>query len=206
MRYGAKPVRGFLTQTAAPATPIVSTTEAKAHLRVDASDEDTLIDALVQAATDHLDADNGILGRALISQTWAYSLPDTPDGEWLSLPLPRVQSIASITYYDKDNAQQTFAAESYRLAATDQDATVQLAATASWPVTYDRADAMTVSFVTGYGDAASDVPQALRQAALLLVGHFYENRQQVVTGKTATSLPFAVEHLIAPYRVARAQF
>jgi uncharacterized phiE125 gp8 family phage protein len=206
MRYGARPVRGYLTRTAAPSAPLLTTAEAKEHVRVEVSDDDALISALVQAATDHLDADNGILGRALISQTMAYTLPDTPGSEWLSLPVPRVQSITSITYYDADNAQQTFPAESYRLAATDQDATVQLSAGASWPVVYDRADAITVTYVTGYGDAASDVPQALRQAALLLVGHWYENREQSVIGTITATLPFAVEHLIAPYRVARAQF
>ena len=47
--------------------PLLTTAEAKAHCRVDTSDDDTLIASLVKAATAHLDGWSGILGRCLVS-------------------------------------------------------------------------------------------------------------------------------------------
>ena len=43
------------------------------------------------------------------------------------------------------------------------------------------------------------VPEPLKQAALMLIGHLYENRQEVVVGKLASELPKASEFLAAPY-------
>ncbi|MEI7247978.1 head-tail connector protein [Pectobacterium carotovorum] len=38
-------------------------------------------------------------------------------------------------------------------------------------------------------------------AMLLLIGHWYENRETVVIGQTAQAIPFAVESLLQPYRI-----
>lgn len=192
----------FLTRVTAPAVPLISTADAKAHLRVDFADDDDLIDGLVQAANDLLDGEVGILGRALITQTWSLTLAKVPQGWTLQLPIPRVQSVSSITYYDTDNASQTFAASEYRLVSTDEYGLVELALNATWPALYTRADAMTVEFVTGYGDAASDVPQPIVQAALLLVSHWYEMRG-AATDKTMAALPMGVQALLMNYRLVR---
>jgi uncharacterized phiE125 gp8 family phage protein len=54
----------------------------------------------------------------------------------------------------------------------------------------------------GYGDASVDVPEALRQAIRLLVGHWYDNRGVVAPGTTqAVAMPETVAALIAPYRM-----
>jgi uncharacterized phiE125 gp8 family phage protein len=54
----------------------------------------------------------------------------------------------------------------------------------------------------GYGDAATDVPEALRQAIRLLAAHWYENRGLVITGVAqVAALPSTVAALIAPYRM-----
>jgi hypothetical protein len=49
-----------------PNKSVLTHDEAKAHLRVD----DTLITALIAAATARLDGRDGILGRCLRSETW----------------------------------------------------------------------------------------------------------------------------------------
>ena len=54
--------------------------------------------------------------------------------------------------------------------------------------------------VVGYGDAAVDVPEPLRQAIRLLIAHWYENRGLAALG-TVTVLPTTVAALIAPYRM-----
>jgi uncharacterized phiE125 gp8 family phage protein len=63
-----------------PVAAPVSLAEAKAHLRVDFDDEDALISGLIDAATQHLDGWSGVLGRALMPQTWEMSLDRFPAG------------------------------------------------------------------------------------------------------------------------------
>jgi uncharacterized phiE125 gp8 family phage protein len=54
--------------------------------------------------------------------------------------------------------------------------------------------------VAGYGGSHT-VPEPIKQAILLLVGAWFENREAVLTGTIVATLPFAVDALLAPYRV-----
>src|SRR5690348_16556758 len=93
-----------------PATEPVSLAEAKAHLRVTASDEDALISALIIAAREAAEHE---LGRALITQTWEKTLDLFPDA--IELTNPPVQSVASVQYLDIDGVEQTLSSVSYTL-------------------------------------------------------------------------------------------
>ena len=53
----------------------------------------------------------------------------------------------------------------------------------------------------GFGDAAADLPEPLRQAIRLLVAHWYENRGLVAAADKSTVLPSTVAALISSYRV-----
>lgn len=201
-----------------PAATPVSVAEAKAHLRVDHSDDDALIEALVQAATDHLDGWSGILGRALVTQTWRVDLSRFPRCDVLRLPLSPIQSISSIAYWDALNTDQTFAAQNYSLHADARGALIALASSASWPGLYTRADAVRVTFVAGYG-APADVPAPIKQAILLSVGHMYPmtrdlslsrvdvtgvgSKTWVVSETAGKVISAAADALLAPYRVLR---
>lgn len=192
-----------LTRTSAPATTPVSLAEAKAHLRVSSDAEDDLITALIQAATDRVDGRNGITNRALVTQTWEYTLDEFPvsDSAYIILPLPPVQSISLITYIDSEGAEQTLSSDTYNLDNTIDPARVYLSYNQSWPSTQGIENAVTVTFVCGYG-SASDVPGALKQAILLTVGHLYTNRENVAHSETY-EVPQTAEYLIDPYRVVR---
>ncbi|MNQ91198.1 Phage gp6-like head-tail connector protein [compost metagenome] len=50
------------------------------------------------------------------------------------------------------------------------------------------------------GEEGQPLTPALKLAALLLIGHWYTNREAVVTGTIATTLPLAYDSLIHPYR------
>ncbi|MCU5775226.1 head-tail connector protein [Winslowiella arboricola] len=41
----------------------------------------------------------------------------------------------------------------------------------------------------------------IRAAMLLLIGHWYSNREAVVIGQATSEVPFAVEALLQPYRI-----
>lgn len=193
-------------RTIAPATDPVLLAEAKAHLRVTHDLENDLIAALIDAAVSNIDGWSGILGRCIIAQTWAvdadsfvplttFPPPTYADIASMRLPFPDVQSVV-VTYYDTANAQQTFAGSNYYLANRPDGTFLVLASTASWPSVYSRPDAVRVTMVCGL----ATVPVAIKQAILLMVGHWYANREASVIGVTVADLPLAVDALLAPYR------
>jgi uncharacterized phiE125 gp8 family phage protein len=188
----------FVTRTVDPTAELVTLAEAKAHLRVDFDDDDGLISGLVAAAAGYLDGPDGILGRALLPQTLALTLADAPPGDtWL--PCGPVTSVTSVTYYDLDNAPQTFSDSDYSL--IEGIDTVTLEPLATWPSTFARLDAFTITYEAG----DSTVPAAIRQAALLLVGLWYEQRE-AATDKSFAALPMGVRMLLLPYRRAKDLF
>ena len=187
------------SRTLAPAETPVSVGEAKDHLRVDAADEDALIARLIAAATAHFDGWAGVLGRALVTQTWAATYPRLASP--LALPLAPVASVASVTYADATGATQTLAADQWRLIGRADVAVIEVAEGVTWPQTAERSDAVTVTFTAGYG-GASDVPEALRHAILMAVHDLYDHRGEAVIGGGVRRVPLGVEALAAPYRRA----
>jgi uncharacterized phiE125 gp8 family phage protein len=192
-----KPVR-----TVAPTIEPISVAEARRHLRVDDTDQDELIAGLIAAAAAYLDGHSGILGRSLVNQTWAQKYPQFPSGAVLGLALAPVQSITSVTYYDAANAAQILSSDVYTLLEDVLGPFVTLQADQSWPSTYCREDAVTVTFVAGYGATATSVPAPIRQAMLLMIGAWFENREQTVIGVGVQELPqsVAINALLTPYR------
>lgn len=183
-----------------PSVPLVSLSEAKLHLRVDSDDDDDLIEALVAAAVSYLDGWSGTLGRCLVSQTWKESFSAFPSCTRLRLRLVPVGSITSVVYRDSSNVEQTLSSSLYSGPLLDaHGAYLALDDDEVWPDTYDRDDAVTVTYVAGYGAAASDVPQAIRQAALLMIGHWYENREAVAAG-IIVEVPLGATFLLNPFR------
>jgi uncharacterized phiE125 gp8 family phage protein len=193
---------GFLGRVTAPATRIISTADAKRHCRIEHDDDDAEISSFVAAVEGHLDAQNGILGRALITQTWRLNLNGAPSGNILRLAFPPVQSVTEIKYIDASGVEQTFAASNYRVILAGDDPFIELVNGASWPTVQNRSGALWVNFVAGYGDSASDVPADLITAAKMLLGHLYENREAVQDGR-ASSVPFSFEAMASPFRVDR---
>lgn len=59
-----------------------------------------------------------------------------------------------------------------------------------------------ISFSTYYDDAtqAYSVPGPLKHAIRMLAASFYENREDVIVGISAESVPHGVHDLIAPFR------
>lgn len=181
----------------APAATPISATEAKAHLRVDHSDEDTLISSLIDAAVAYLDA-RGVLGRAMVTQSWAEWVSNAPGH--VRLTVGPFQSLTSVEYYDTDNALQTATLGNFETWLDGDFVRVKPKSGQSWPNAYSRPDAIKITYVAGFGDAGSDVPQGIRQALLLLVGHWYENRIAASDAKLQ-EIPLAVDALIGAERV-----
>lgn len=196
-----RPIVGSLkpVRTIAPSGTPVSLEEIKAHCRVDGTDSDTVLTGLLNAAVSHLDGYSGILGRCMVEQSWRVDLADWPTGGLIRLPFPDVTAITSVKYFDADNVERTVDSASYQRVEDALGSLVRLVDDYSTPSVYDdRLDAVQVTFVAGFGNAAA-VPAALKVAIMLLVSHWNENREAVVAGGVS-ELPFAVNALVSPFR------
>lgn len=183
-------------RVAAAETTPVSLEEVKAHLRIDHPDQDAVIVALITAATAHLDGWTGVLGRALVAQTWRMAMDAFP-GDTITIPLGPVTSVESIKYTDTAGAEQTVPTADYEVDLYPVEARICVGDN-GWPSTDDVVNAVRVEWVAGYA-TADDVPDDLKNAILLLVGHWYEHRE-AATMSPATEIPMGVPALIAPYR------
>lgn len=190
-----------LTTTSRTVAGVISTADAKAHLRVDHSDEDSLIDRLVLASIEAIESK---IGASMVPQTLTLVVPRFPTtcGHF-ALPGSPVRSITSITYVDSDGTNQVVAGSLYVTDGNAHPGRVYLADRDSSPWPTDlaaRDDAVRIIYEAGPA-TVNDVNDALIAAALLMIGHLYENRQAVVTGTIATELPEAVDALIARHKI-----
>lgn len=171
--------------------------EAKGHLRVTATDEDSLINSLISAARNW--AEN-FTQRALITQTWDYKLDAFADE--MEIPLPPLQSVISVKYIDTNGAEQTLASTEYTVDTAAERGLVRLAYDKSWPSTRTQANAVTIRFVAGYA-GASAVPGPIKAACLLMLGELYARRETAIVGAPITTVPVSAEYLLWPYRSLR---
>lgn len=183
----------------APAVEPIALADAKTHLRVDATAEDTLITSLIVAARQH--AEN-VTQRGLITQAWDLQLDAWPNGDEIRIPLPPLQSITSVKYYDTAGTEYTMTASDYIVDTKSEPGRIVLAYGKSWPSTTLRpAAGVLVRFVAGYGAAAANVPDAIIAALKLHIGHLHEHREAVNVGNIVNELPLAYDALLWPYRV-----
>jgi len=188
-----------LTLVTGPEREPVSMVEARDRCRVDTDVEDAYINTLITVARRTVEF---IRNEALVTQTWNLLLDTWPEGDTLRIPNPPLQSVSSITYKDTDGDESTFAAAKYIVDTDKVPGAVVLAHGESWPGTalYPTSP-ITVQFVAGYGDTANDVPEEVRQAMLLMIGHWYENREEVAVGRSAVvraeEIPLGARFLLA---------
>lgn len=195
-------------------TEPITLTEARKHLRIEPfgyplkHPDDTYIDSLITVAREWCEQ---YTGRALATQTIVAAANEFPSmssdyDKSLNLPLFPVQSVTSIQYLNTVGVLTTMPSTDYYV---DQySGKIFLQVGKSWPETADREDAVTVTYVAGYtnNEAVNSypLPSPIKAAMLLLIGNYYENRQEDnVSGTKATynSLPMGVKNLLQSYRL-----
>ncbi len=196
---------GLVVTTPPTAEPITSD-EAKLHLKVDDGADDSLISALIVAARRWCEER---LGQQLLTATFTLTIDHFPsygcgpahlwEGGLIELPKPPLISVShaspitSVKYYDAANAQQTLDPSKYDVDPTTKPGRLRPSFNNPWPITYRRMGAVEIVYTAGYG-AAADVPQTIKQAMLLLIGHWYESRQAV--GTVTKSIEFTIDALL----------
>jgi len=179
--------------TTAPDVEPILLADAKVHLRVDGTDEDTLIDILITAAREMVEKRTN---RSLITQTRTVKMDYFPLSDTILLPHGPVQDVTHVKYYDEDEVLQTLSDTLYWV-DVDSDIARIVVKDDGWPETEDMPNAVQLEYEAGDGDAGSDVPKPLVQAMYLILGHLYENREQV--GEIRHELPFGAEILMSNY-------
>lgn len=184
-----------LTLITAPASTPVSLAELKAHCRVHADDTsyNTELQLYLDAAVSHLDGKNGILQHCIVSQTWDLTLDAFADN--IEIPLAPVQSVTYVKYYDSAGDLQTLSSDYYTVDTSSLTQWIVRNEDYTYPSPLDAVNVVIVRFVAGY----STVPVALKQAILLLAGHWFAHRE-AVSPTPMTDVPLAVEALVAPYK------
>lgn len=184
-----------------PTTEPLSLTEAKLHLRVTAADEDDLITALITVAREWCEH---YQNRAYLTQTWDLTLdawPSKPRATWIEIPLPPLQSVTSLTYLDSAGVSATMAAADYIVDTASEPGRLALGYGENWPtVTLRPVAAITVRFVAGHL-ASGLVPASVKQAMKLLIGHWFENREAILTGSISEQLELTVSALLGHGRI-----
>lgn len=145
---------------------VISTEDAKGHLRIDGSEEDSLIDGYVMAAQKMAEH---YTSTAIGSQTLELALDEFPS-EAVQLPGGEVTSVVSVKYLDESNVEQTLDAENYVLDDYSRPCLVRLTLGNVWPNTLAYANAIKIRYVVG------DLPGAVRTALLLIIAQLYSNR------------------------------
>lgn len=214
-------MRYRLSLVAGPASEPVTTAEAKAHLRVTTSTDDSYIATLITVARQNAEK---FTRRAFITQTWIMYMDRFPEN-WLSrhlwegvrdgainqmyegasiiIPLAPLQSITSIKVYDEDDQSTTMDPTTYQVSAYSGEIAPNGRVTprngAVWPLATRFVDGVEVTYVAGYGASAASVPSQIKQGMLTEIGSLYENRgdcssNEMVSNKLARSL-------LQPYRI-----
>lgn len=183
----------------APTIEPVSLTEAKDHLRIDHTYEDALIAALIRTARELVETHTG---RTLITSTWDYYLQEFPACGYIDLPAAPLQSVTSIKYTDSGGTETTWGSSNYLVSTRGVLGRIVPAYGVSWPSFTERPlDAVVVRYVAGYGSGAGDVPETIRAAMLLWLGHLYEHRTAVDSQASGNlfAIPMGVEALLATF-------
>ena len=173
----------------------VTLTEAKSHLKVDTTADDTYITSIIKAATQ--------LSEEYTNRFFIDTVIDQTCSDFAQLQTlfkSKVSAVAHVKYYDNDNSLQTLSATIYDTQLQYEPSQIQLAENQSFPSITKRNDAVVARYTVGYG-SASDVPEIIKQAILLTIGNFYQNRNSVVIGRIATELPQNSKWLLDTYKV-----
>jgi uncharacterized phiE125 gp8 family phage protein len=181
----------------APAIEPVTVIEAKAALRIDTTDHDTMIGNLIKAARRHLE---NICRFRFITQTCDCFLDDFPGEDEIELPYMPLISITGVYYTPDGGSELTFAAANYLVNTASEPGKIVLQSTSTWPSdTLTEAKGVRIRFVCGFGETTISVPEEIRQAIILMVSQWYDNPANYEVGPVMQT-PFAVDALMANYR------
>jgi len=150
-------------------TKVYTLDQFKADHVIAGTDEDARLTDILKRGLAYCEAE---ACKALTTQTWEMVFPCFKG--WIDFPMPPLQSVTSVKYFDDENEEQTLAPSAY-YTVTPYDSPGWIEPVNSWPSTYSRPNAVTIRFVAGYAD--DQIPFQAEQAMSLYCGYFNKHRE-----------------------------
>ena len=117
------------------------------------------------------------------------------------VPRPPFSSLTTLQYVDSNGDTQNVTASDYTVDSSAEPARIYEAYNKTWPTTQVIRNAVTVTYVAGYGSTAAAVPETFVVAIKLLAAHWFRNRESSARVQQH-DIPDGVNALISPYTVS----
>jgi len=175
-------------------TWVVTLDEARLHLRVTHNLDDDYITRLIRASQILCE---GICNGDFTSCDWVFQC-DTWE-QIYNIPYSGMNNITSIVYKDTTGASITWAASNYYIGGVSiQPNRIAIEDNTSYPDLYNGLGGILVKFTTRpMWSKYSLMSELAAQAVLITVSDLYENRQSVIVGRIASSIPKTADYLLS---------
>lgn len=174
---------------------ILSDCRVKEHLRIDEVEEDALLYDYALAA---YELAQELTNRQFVQATYKYYLDGFPIVDrFIELPRGWLQSVTSVEYYDEDNVLQPFT--DFDVDTYSTPGQITLKPEIYWPDTYDKVNAVEITYVCGKATLAA-VPNGIKQGLRLLIGHMYENREGI-SYYSLKEIPMGIKALLTMHKI-----
>lgn len=177
-----------LSDPETPTTAVVSTANAKAHLRVTGTADDTYIASLVTAATMLAQRYTGRLLYSQVITEYHDGFPTTRDLQLHVYPVDEV----TVRYRNSADVLTTMDSDDYWTHLYNRPAVIE--AKSTWPTTENRMGAVELEISGGDSTAPADVVHAIK----IMVGLWYDQPEE-----TGINIPPAAKLLLAQHRIFR---
>ena len=176
-----------------PSAEALTLAEAKAHLRLDTSDEDDLVTTLIRVAREHLEASASL---CLMTQAWRLYLDSICEDGVIQIARGPVQTIDSVMVYDGAGSASRFSLDAHVLDGRGRPARLMLRQV---PRPGQAVNGIEIDFTAGFGATAADVPDTLKRAMLTHIAAMFSCRGIVTPDEQPALVPAGYERLIAPF-------
>lgn len=182
----------------APTTTAITLQDAKSHLNVSSTADDALITSQIKAATLLLE---NKCSRCFVTQTRVLKADTFFDRRYAQnnrlYPVRSpLKSVTSIAYLDENGVSTTLPSSDYVVSTGDQPGFVAPSYNATWPDVYAQPNSVTITYVAGHSTVSSGVPENVKQAVRMVVGHWYRYREAVLTGTISKEIEMGVDALL----------
>ncbi len=183
-----------LRRIAGPLVEPVTVADAKAHLRIDSdfTDDDLYIQTLISAARYHIET---VSSRTLVRSQWQMKMDWFPSWD-IELPNPPITTGSIVvTYVPSGGTTTPVAYTDFREDRDSTPAVIRPQWNGTWPSCRGAENDVTITYWAGYGESPENVPPPSRHCALMMVAHWFANRESVVQGGM-NPVPMAAEILL----------
>lgn len=181
----------------------------KQHLRIDDCESDELLRASISGAADMIARETT---RILRPTVYEWRLDAWPAGCRLELPVAPVRDVLTVTYIDAAGAEQALDTTLWDWEPTDAGGTLWFTALFTPPEIGREKGGIRIGFEAGHdpheatpddGDQSLAFPDVAVPCLLLMVAHWFQNREATAAAPGMVEIPLGAQRLIPQLRIYR---